>query len=507
MNDEETVALIAGGHTFGKAHGAGDPSLVGTEPEGCPVHAMRLGWKNEFGKGKAEDTITCGLEGAWTPTPTTWDNSYFDTLFGFEWELTESPAGAKQWKPDDRAADALVPDAHLEGVTHAPMMATTDVALITDPCTGRSRSASSDNPEQFADCVREGLVQAAAPRHGPGLALPRARGCPSRSSGRTRCPAATTRWSATPRSPQLKQALLASGLTVPQLVRTAWASASSFRSTDKRGGANGARLRLEPQISWAVNEGVADVLPVLERVKADFEQGGARISLADLIVLGGCAAVEKAARRGRRRGHRAVHARAAPTPRRSRPTSSRSRCLEPRADGFRNYLEAGSKLSPETLLVDRAYLLELTAKELTVLVGGLRALGANTGGAKHGVFTDRPGVLTQRLLRQPARPRDAVAHLGRHRGRLRGRRRRRGRPHRHRRRPGLRLELDPARHLRGLLVRRQRAEVRARLRRRLGQGHGPRPLRPALVLLRRPGSASCGPGSTRVRRRAARRSA
>jgi catalase-peroxidase len=398
MNDEETVALVAGGHTFGKTHGAGDPSLVGPEPEGCPVHSNGLGWRSEFGTGKGKDTITSGLEGAWTPTPTTWDNSYFDTLFGWEWELTESPAGAKQWQPTDPAS-ATVPDAHVPGLMHRPMMATTDLALIHDPVYQSISKRYHENPELFADQYARAWYKL----------LHRDMGPVSRYLGP---------WVAEPQLwqdpvppvdhelvgetviAQLKQALLDSGLTGPQLVRTAWAAASSFRGTDKRGGANGGRLRLAPQKDWAANDPaeLAAVLPVLERVKAEFEQGGRRISLADLIVLGGCAAVEQAAREA---GF-GVTVPFAP----GRTDASQEQTdvqtfayLEPRADGFRNYLEPGSKLSPETLLVDKAYMLELTAKEMTVLVGGLRVLGANTGGTKHGVFTDRPGVLTTDFFR------------------------------------------------------------------------------------------------------------
>ena len=391
MNDTETVALIAGGHTFGKAHGAGDPSLVGPDPSGCPVHAMGIGWKNEFGSGKAEHTTTSGLEGAWTATPTQWDNSYFQTLFAYEWERTTSPAGAKQWQPTDPAS-AIVPDAHLEGVFHRPMMATTDVALITDPeykiISQRFKDDQKYFAEQYAKAWFKLLHRDMGPRSryvGPWI--------PEAQLWQDPVPAVDHALVDGAQVAELKSALLASGLTVSQLVATAWAAASSYRGTDKRGGANGARLRLEPQISWPVNAGVADVLPVLEQVKAESESKGTRISLADLIVLGGLAGVEQAARE-------AGFAVTVPfTPGRTDASQELTDVetfayLEPKVDGFRNYVEAGSKESPETLLVERAYMLELTPKELTVLIGGLRALDVNTGGAKHGVFTDRPGVLT-----------------------------------------------------------------------------------------------------------------
>jgi catalase-peroxidase len=352
---------------------------------------MGLGWKNEFGKGKAEDTITSGLEGAWTPTPTQWDNSYWDTLFGWEWELTRSPAGAKQWQPKDPAS-ATVPDAHRDGVTHRPMMATSDLSLLADPEYRRISERFRDNPAEFAAAYAKAWFKLLHRDMGP---LSRYQGpwVPEPQLWQDPVPAVDHELIGEAEIAQLKQALLASGLTVPQLVRTAWAAAASYRGTDKRGGANGGRLRLEPQIGWRANEGVAEVLPVLEQVKAQFEQGGGRVSLADVIVLGGCAAVEEAARRA------GVELTVPFTPGRTDATQEQTDVdtfayLEPRADGFRNYLEPGAKLSPETLLVDRAYLLELTAKELTVLVGGLRALDANTGGSPHGVFTDRPGTLT-----------------------------------------------------------------------------------------------------------------
>ncbi|MGI5128174.1 catalase/peroxidase HPI [Pseudonocardia sp. CA-107938] len=395
MNDEETVALIAGGHTFGKAHGAGNPDLVGPEPEGCPVHSLGLGWKNQNGTGKGADTVTSGLEGAWTPTPTKWDNSFWETLFGHEWELTESPAGAKQWKPKDAAAQELVPDAHIPGKTNAPMMATTDLALITDPEYRKIAERFRDNPDEFAEAYRRAWFKL----------LHRDMGPVSRYIGPW-VPQEVQLWQ-DPLPPvehelisdadaaELKKQILASGLSVSQLVHTAWSAAASYRGTDKRGGANGARLRLEPQASWAVNAGTQDVVAKLDEVRAAF---GKPVSLADTIVLAGAAAVEKAA------ADAGVPVTVPFHPGRTDATQDQTDVetfayLEPRADGFRNWIDPEVKLAPETLLVDRAYMLELTAKELTVLVGGLRVLGANTGGVEHGVFTDRPGVLSQDFFR------------------------------------------------------------------------------------------------------------
>ncbi|MFN2538424.1 MAG: catalase/peroxidase HPI [Mycobacteriales bacterium] len=398
MNDEETVALIAGGHTFGKTHGAGDPSLVGPEPEGCPVHHQGLGWKNEFGTGKGKDTITSGLEGAWTPTPTTWDNSFFDVLFGFEWELTESPAGAKQWKPKAGAAASAVPDAHEPSVRHAPMMATTDLALITDPSYKEISQRFHKHPEQFADAFAKAWYKLLHRDMGP---VSRYLGpwIPEPQLWQDPVPAVDHELIGDADIAELKARLLASGLSVSQLVSTAWASAASFRGTDKRGGANGARIRLAPQKDWAVNNPaeLSKVLQTLEGVKESF---GKKVSLADLIVLGGCAAVEQAAKDA---GYDIT---VPVAPGRTDATQEQTdvesfAVLEPRADGFRNYLEPGAKLSPETLLVDRAYMLTLTAKEMTVLVGGMRVLGTNAGGSPHGVFTYRPGTQTNAFFVNP----------------------------------------------------------------------------------------------------------
>ncbi len=397
MNDEETVALIAGGHTFGKTHGAGDPSLVGPEPEGCPVHHQGLGWMSELGTGKGKDTITSGLEGAWTPTPIQWDNSFFETLFGCEWGLTESPAGAKQWKPKDAAAGELVPDAHEPSVRHAPMMATTDLALIADPTYKEISRRFYENPEQFAEAFARAWYKLLHRDMGP---VSRYLGpwVPEPQLWQDPVPPVDHGLIGEEDIAALKSKVLESGLSISQLISTAWASAASFRGTDKRGGANGARIRLAPQKDWEVNNPtqLAEVLRTLEQVQQDFnsaQSGGKKVSLADLIVLGGCAAVEQAAKD-------AGYDIAVPfAPGRTDATQEQTDVetfdvLEPKADGFRNYLEAGTKLSPETLLVDRAYMLTLTAKEMTVLVGGMRALGGNAGGSQHGVFTDRPGTLT-----------------------------------------------------------------------------------------------------------------
>ena len=397
MNDEETVALIAGGHTFGKTHGAGDASLVGPEPEGCPVDHQGLGWRSTFGSGKGKDTITSGLEGAWTPTPITWDNSFFETLFGHEWELAESPAGAKQWKPKDGAAADAVPDAHDPSVRHAPMMATTDLALRVDPLYEPISRRFLENPDQFAEAFAKAWYKLLHRDMGP---VSRYLGpwIPEPQLWQDPVPAVDHELIADEDIAALKGRLLASGLSISQLALAAWASAASFRGTDMRGGANGARIRLEPQKNWEVNDPteLAAVLQTLERIQQEFNEsqsGGKKISLADLIVLGGCAAVEQAARNA---GHD-VTVPFAP----GRTDASQEQTdvesfavLEPKADGFRNYLRAGEKLSPETLLLDRANLLTLTAPEMTVLIGGMRALNANVRQARHGVFTDRPAALT-----------------------------------------------------------------------------------------------------------------
>jgi catalase-peroxidase len=398
MNDEETVALIAGGHSFGKTHGAAaGPDHVGPEPEGAPVEEQGLGWRNTFGSGKGADSITSGLEGAWTPTPVTWDNSFFETLFGYEWELTTSPAGAHQWKPKGGAAADAVPDAHDPARRHAPTMLTTDLALRLDPIYEPISRRFYENPDQLADAFAKAWFKLLHRDMGP---VSRYLGpwVPEPQLWQDPVPAVDHELVGAADIAALKDSLLGSGLSVSQLVRTAWASAASFRGTDKRGGANGARIRLAPQRDWAVNEPaeLAKVLPILERIQQDFknaQSGGKKVSLADLIVLGGCAAVERAAKT-------AGYDITVPfVPGRTDAAQEQTdvetfAVLEPKADGFRNYLRAGEKLPAETLLLDRANLLTLTAPEMTVLIGGLRVLNANFGQSELGVFTDRPETLT-----------------------------------------------------------------------------------------------------------------
>jgi catalase-peroxidase len=399
MNDEETVALVAGGHTFGKTHGAGDPNAyVGPEPEGAPLQQMGLGWRNTLGTGSGDDTISSGLEGAWNPTPTTWDMSYLETLFGYEWELSRSPAGAQQWIPKDGAAADAVPDPHDPSRRHPPVMTTADLALRFDPIYEPIARRFLANPSEFADAFARAWFKL----------LHRDMGPRSRYLG-PEVPAEELIWQDPVPAVDhplidaqdvaaLKATLLDSGLTVAQLVSTAWASAATFRGTDKRGGANGARIRLEPQSGWAVNDpaDLAGILRTLEGVQAQFngaQTDGTRVSLADVIVLGGCAAVEKAAADG------GVSITVPFTPGRTDATADQTdvesfAVLEPTYDGFRNYLAKGHTKPAEHLLVERAALLNLSAPEMTVLVGGLRALGANAGGSALGVLTNRPGTLT-----------------------------------------------------------------------------------------------------------------
>ncbi len=397
MNDEETVALIAGGHTFGKCHGAGDADLVGPEPEGCPVEHQGLGWKNPSGSGKGADTITSGLEGAWTTEPIKWDNGYFDNLFNFEWELTRSPAGAKQWTPTDPSAQDTVPDAHDPSRRHAPMMLTSDLALKLDPIYGPISKRFHENPDQLADAFAKAWYKLLHRDMGP---VSRYLGpwVPEPQIWQDPVPAVDHELIGDQDIAALKATILASGLSVSRLVATAWASAATFRFTDARGGANGARIRLAPQRDWEANDPaeLASALAALEQIQQDFngsQSGGTKVSLADLIVLGGCAAVEQAAKDA---GHDiTVPFSPGRTDASQEQTDVESfAVLEPTADGFRNYLRAGEKLSPETLMLDRANLLTLTAPEMTVLVGGMRALNANVGQSTHGVFTDRPGTLT-----------------------------------------------------------------------------------------------------------------
>jgi catalase-peroxidase len=397
MNDEETLALIVGGHTFGKCHGAVGAEYVGPEPEGCPVEAQGLGWKNTFGTGKGSDTLTSGLEGAWTNKPTTWDNGYLDNLLNYDWELTTSPAGAKQWTPKNPEAQGTVPDAHDPSKRHAPMMLTTDLALKLDPIYGPIAKRFHEHPEQLAEAFAKAWYKLLHRDMGP---VSRYLGpwVPEPQLWQDPVPAVDHELISDDDIAALKRTLLASELSSSQLISTAWASAASFRGTDKRGGANGARIRLEPQRNWEANDPaeLAKVLPILEQIQQDFnrsQSGATRVSLADLIVLGGCAAVEQAAKNA---GYDVT----VPfVPGRTDASQEQTdvdsfAVLEPVADGFRNYLRAGQKLPPETLLLDRANLLNLTAPEMTVLVGGMRALNANFRQSNLGVFTERPGTLT-----------------------------------------------------------------------------------------------------------------
>ena len=398
MNDEETVALVAGGHTFGKMHGAGDPGLVGPEPEGATMEEQGLGWRNRLGTGKGADTTTSGLEGAWTPTPTRWDNAYFETLFRWEWELVKSPAGAWIWEPTDKVAARTVPDAHRPNTFVLPAMSTADIAMRTDPAYRAISERFRSNPEALADAFARAWFKLTHRDMGP-----RARYLGSLVPSEVLAwqdpvPAVDHPLIGAAEIDQLKGRLLASGLTIAELVTTAWASASTFRGSDKRGGANGARIRLAPQKDWEVNEPrqLARVLGVLETIQREFNAtaaGGMRVSLADLIVLGGVAAIEEAARR-------AGHPVAVPfQPGRTDATQEQTDVesfawLEPQADGFRNWQRTRFSVSTEAMLLDKAQLLTLTAPEMTALVGGLRVLGANHGGSKHGLLTDRPETLT-----------------------------------------------------------------------------------------------------------------
>ena len=398
MNDEETVALIAGGHTFGKTHGAAPDTHVGPEPEGAGIAEQGLGWTSSFGSGKAGDAITSGLEGAWTPTPTTWDNSFFDTLFGYEWELSKSPAGANQWVPKDAGGAGAVPDAHDPSKRHTPVMLTTDLSLRMDPIYEPISRRFHENPDEFADAFARAWYKLTHRDMGPvarylGPEVPE-----EQLLWQDPVPAVDHALIDAGDAAALKGKILESGLSVSQLVSTAWASAATFRGSDKRGGANGARIRLAPQKDWEVNQPaqLETVLGVLEGIRRDFngaQSGGKRVSLADLIVLGGCAAVEQAARNA---GHD-VQAPFAPgrTDAAQEQTDVESfAVLEPAADGFRNYAGNGHGRPAEELLVDRAQLLTLTAPEMTVLVGGLRVLNANAGQSGRGVFTQRPEALT-----------------------------------------------------------------------------------------------------------------
>jgi len=399
MNDEETVALVAGGHTFGKCHGAADPGkYVGPEPEGADIEEQGLGWTNTFGSGKGVSTITSGLEGAWTTNPVQWDNNYLENLFGYEWELTKSPAGAYQWTPKDASAAGTVPDAHDSSRRHAPMMSTADLALRMDPAYEKIARRFRENPQELADAFAGAWYKLTHRDMGP---LSRYLGplVPAQPLlWQDPIPALDHQLIEAQDIAALKATILASGLSISQLVTTAWASAATFRGSDKRGGANGARIRLAPQKSWEVNQPaeLANVLHRLEAIQKDFngaQSGGKKVSLADIIVLGGCAAVEEAARRA---GHD-VQVPFSP----GRTDASQEQTdvdafavLEPTSDGFRNYIRKGDEGSAAELLVDKAQLMTLTAPEMTVLIGGMRALNANFGQSGHGVFTKRPETLT-----------------------------------------------------------------------------------------------------------------
>jgi catalase-peroxidase len=398
MNDEETVALIVGGHTFGKCHGAVDPSYIGPEPEGCPIEAQGLGWSNSYGTGRGDDAMTSGLEGAWTTEPTKWDNGYLDNLFKYEWELTTSPAGAKQWTPADPSAQGAVPDAHDPSKRHAPMMLTSDLALRFDPVYEPIARRFHEHPDELADAFARAWFKLTHRDMGPvsryvGPWVPA-----ERFIWQDPVPAVDHPLIGDADVTALKEAILAGGLPASRLVATAWSAAASFRGTDKRGGANGARIRLAPQKDWEANEPghLAEALTVLEGVQESFNRGrgdGTKVSLADVIVLAGCAAVEQAAAAA------GVPVTVPFAPGRSDAEAEQTdvesfAVLEPPADGFRNYLRSGEKRPPERLLLERANLLTLTPAEMTVLVGGMRVLGANFGGSTAGVLTDRVGTLS-----------------------------------------------------------------------------------------------------------------
>lgn len=398
MNDEETVALVAGGHTFGKAHGAGPVSHVGPEPEAAPLEAQGLGWLSSYGSGKGGDAITSGIEGAWKPNPTQWDNGYFDMLFGYEWELSKSPAGAHQWTPKNCKPEHLIPDAHDPSKKHPPMMTTADLSLRMDPAYEKISRRFHQNPAEFADAFARAWFKLTHRDMGPrvrylGKLVPK-----EELIWQDPLPAVDHPLINEQDVAALKAKILAAGLSIPQLVGTAWASAATFRGSDKRGGANGARIRLAPQKDWESNQPaeLAKTLQALEAVQRDFnaaQSGGKRVSLADLIVLGGAAAVEAAAKQA------GVAVTVPFTPGRTDATQAQTdvesfAVLEPAADGFRNYLRKGLEGAAAELLLDKAQLLTLSAPEMTVLVGGLRALNANVGQAQHGVFTQRPGTLS-----------------------------------------------------------------------------------------------------------------
>jgi len=398
MNDEETVALVAGGHTFGKAHGAGDPKLVGPEPEAAPLESQGLGWINKLGTGKGIHTTTSGIEGAWKPNPTQWDNGYFDMLFGYEWELTKSPAGAHQWVAKNCKPEHLIPDAHDPSIKHPPMMTTADLSLRFDPIYEPIARRFHDDPEAFADAFARAWFKLTHRDMGPKVRYLGPEVPAEDLIWQDPIPAVDHPLVDAADIADLKAKILGAGLSIGELVATAWASASSFRGSDKRGGANGARVRLAPQKDWEANQPaqLARVLGVLEGIQKNFnaaQAGGKKVSLADLIVLGGCAAVETAAKA-------AGHAVSVPfAPGRMDASAAQTDAasfapMEPQADGFRNYQKQRLSVSAEELLLDKAHLLTLSAPEMTVLIGGLRVLGNNVGQSAHGVFTQRPGVLS-----------------------------------------------------------------------------------------------------------------
>jgi catalase-peroxidase len=399
MNDEETVALIAGGHTFGKTHGAADPSkYVGAEPAGASIEEQGTGWKNTFGKGNAEDTITSGLEGAWTTTPVQWSNNYFENLFGYEWELSKSPAGAYQWKPKDGAGAGLVPDAHDPSRSHAPTMLTTDIALRMDPAYEKVSRRFYENPDEFADAFARAWFKLTHRDMGPRACYLGPEVPAEELIWQDPVPAASYKQIDDQDIATLKAKIQASGLTISELVATAWASASTFRGSDKRGGANGARVRLAPQKDWQVNNPaqLSKVLGTLEGIQNEFNSNrtdGKQVSIADLIVLAGNTGIEQAAKNA------GTDITIPFTPGRTDATQEHTdvdsfAVLEPNADGFRNYQKKKFSVSTEEMLIDKAQLMTLTAPEMTVLAGGLRVLNINHNGAQHGVFTKRPGALT-----------------------------------------------------------------------------------------------------------------
>jgi catalase-peroxidase len=398
MNDEETVALIAGGHTFGKTHGAGNPDHVGPEPEGATIEEQGLGWKNSFGTGKGVHTITSGLEGAWTPTPIEWDNSYWDTLFGYEWELVKSPAGAQQWAPKDGAASDSVPDAHDSSKRHAPMMATTDLAMIMDPIYATISKRFHENPAAFADAFARAWFKLTHRDMGP-VACYLGKEVPTETLiWQDPVPELDHELVNAQDIARLKSSILERDLKISELVATAWGSAVTFRNSDKRGGANGGRIVLAPQRTWEVNqpEQLTRTIKILTDIQEAFNKkqvGNKKISLADIIVLGGTAGVEAAAQKA---GEKII----VPfTPGRTDASQHQTdlesfAVLEPKADGFRNFKKKGNDRAPEELLLDKAHLLTLTAPEMTVLIGGMRVLNTNTGGVAHGVFTENPETLS-----------------------------------------------------------------------------------------------------------------